>query len=313
MNILKNARIWFLISSILVSLSLLSLVVNYSQTGSILNYGIDFTGGTLIEIEIEDVSKTSTDLRTILEEYKDLSPFVQAAEPGVYLLKMKALTDEEHTKIMATLKEKLGGVTENRFTIIGPSVGETMKSKALFALIIAIIAIVLYIAFAFREIPQELSAWKFGFSAIIALVHDVIITIGVFSLMGIIADVEVDTLFITALLTVMGFSVHDTIVVFDRLRENVRYAKPTETFEDVGETSVKQTITRSINTSVSTLFPLVALYFFGAASISMFVLALSVGIVIGTYSSIFLATPVLVKWQGSELSDLRVLSDEDVV
>ena len=307
MNIVKRSYIWFAVSALAVALSLSIFVINYFQTGALLKYGIDFTGGTLIEVALDDTSKTNEEVKTALAAFEEeLTPSIQEAEEGTFILKMKNLTNEQHDEVITALTENLGNLEENRFITIGPSVGETMKSRAFTALIIAVIAIVLYIAFAFREIPKELSAWKFGISAIIALVHDVMITIGIFAALGLFMNIEIDILFITALLTVMGFSVHDTIVTFDRVRENARNASPRETFADIGEKSIKQTITRSINTSLSTLFPLFALYFFGSDSIQWFVLTLIIGIIIGTYSSIFLATPVLVKWQGEDKSDLRM-------
>jgi preprotein translocase subunit SecF len=173
--------------------------------------------------------------------------------------------------------------------------------------------IVLYIAFAFRNLPKELSSFRFWFTAIAALVHDVLITIWVFSLMWIFTWVEIDALFITALLTVMWFSVHDTIVVFDRIRENTQRRWEKQKFEEISNNAVNQTIARSINTSVSTLFPLIALYFFWAESIELFVLALIVWIAIWTYSSIFMATPLLVaishKWELTERQKVKTYEE----
>ncbi|MCT4592202.1 MAG: protein translocase subunit SecF, partial [Candidatus Gracilibacteria bacterium] len=161
----------------------------------------------------------------------------------------------------------------------------------------AIVAIVLFIAFSFRKVPTHTSPWKFGICAIVALVHDVLITSGVFALLGLVYGVEIDGLFITALLTVMGFSVHDTIVVFDRLRENLKQEQSMSKFANVANDSLNQTMARSINTSISTLFTLVALLFLGSNTLFFFLLALVVGIIVGTWSSIFIATPLLVAWQ----------------
>jgi preprotein translocase subunit SecF len=306
MNIIKNSKRYFFLSAFLVFMSFIAFTVNKASEGSFLRYSIDFTGGTLLEIQLEDPLKTSKNLEEALEPYKETyTPSIQILEDNIFIVKMKNISNEIHDEIIAHLKTNLGAFEENRFITIGPTVGETMKSKAFLALLVALIAIVLYIAFAFREIPKELSSWKFGFAAIVALAHDVIITIGIFAVLGLIIGTEIDMLFITALLTVMGFSVHDTIVVFDRLRENAKFARPTETFGEVGEKSIQQTIVRSMNTSISTLFPLMALFLFGAESIHMFVLALIIGIIIGTYSSIFLATPILVYWQGVDKSDLH--------
>ena len=179
---------------------------------------------------------------------------------------------------------------------MGPTVGDTMKYKATMALIIALFAIVFYIAFAFRKIPRNVSPWRFGLSAIIALTHDILFVVGIYSILGYFFGVEIDALFITALLTILGFSVHDTIVVFDRLRENLKNMGRDVSFGDVANQALTQTMARSLNTSISTLFTLCALLFLGSPSIFYFVLALVLGTIVGTYSSIFVASPVLVWW-----------------
>ncbi len=300
MKIIKNSYIWFTISLLLILFSFGAIIATKLQTGSLLRYGIDFTGGTLMEVLVEKEEIGIEDAREALSLYKDFSPSVQETEKGAFIIKMKNLSNEEHDKIILTLKEKLGELEETRFITIGPSIGETLKEKAVFAIVIAIIAIVFYIAFAFRESQKRLSSWKFGVSAIIALIHDVIITVGVFTFLGFFLNAEVDALLITALLTILGFSVHDTIVTFDRVRENFKFARPSETFEEIAENAVKQTMKRSINTSLSTLFPLITLYLFGADNIKMFVLILIFGVIVGTYSSIFIATAILVKWEGGD-------------
>jgi len=297
MQIVKKSKIWFSISFAFIFFSLATLVYTNITINNFLRYGLDFTGGTLMEITITDQTKTTQNIQQALEKYLEYTPTVQATEAGSFLIKMKNISNEVHQDIMQTLTTKLGTLEENKFITIGPSIGETLKKKAFFTLIIALVVIVIYIAFAFRGMQKKLSSWKFGLSAIIALAHDSFITIGIFTFLGIFLNAEIDALFITAILTIMGFSVHDTIVTFDRIRENVRFARSNESLEDIAEKSIKQTITRSINTSLSTLFPLISLFFFGSSTIQMFVLTLIIGIIIGTYSSIFLATPILVKWQ----------------
>ncbi|MCD5382657.1 protein translocase subunit SecF [Candidatus Gracilibacteria bacterium] len=293
-NIIGKSKIWFAISLTLIFISLGSLAYNKITTGNILNFGLDFTGGTMMKV-IFDKNVTKSDLKSVFDEkFSSLYPSIQSVGNNDFLIKTKELDEKNHADVKFALKEKFGEFTEKEFTTIGASVGEKMKYNAMIALLVAIVIIIFYIAYAFRNLPEELSSFKFGITAIIALAHDIIITIGVFSLMGIFTGVEIDALFITALLTVMGFSVHDTIVVFDRIRENTQRRKKTSNFEEISNNAVNQTLSRSINTSVSTLFPLIALYFFGAESIQLFVLALIVGIAIGTYSSIFIATPVLV-------------------
>lgn len=302
MKIIQHSPLWFGLSGLLIAGAIAVFTMNTFLTGSFLRFGIDFTGGTLIEIEFAENVPSLDTVQTSFLQFAEYTPSIQKADDNGFIIKLKNISNETHDEIIDTLKTNLGDFEEIRFITIGPSVGESMKQKAYIALAVALVAIVLYIAFAFREIPKELSAWKFGITAIIALLHDVIITVGIFAVLGLFLGTEIDILFITALLTVMGFSVHDTIVVLDRLRENAKFARPTEVFGETAEKSVQQTITRSINTSLSTLFPLIALYFFGSGSIQMFVLALIIGVIIGTYSSIFIATPVLVAWQGANKS-----------
>lgn len=282
------------------------MVFNKINTWDFLNFWIDFTWWTMMEVEFENSVEKENLLKTLESNFTELYPKVQQTWENNFFIKTKALTEETHDMVLEKIEENYWNFEEPQFNTIWPSIGEKMKQNALIALIVALVMIILYIAFAFRNLPEELSSWNFWFTAIVALAHDVIITIWAFSLMWIFTWVEIDALFITALLTVMWFSVHDTIVVFDRIRENTHRKWPNDKFEKISNDAVNQTITRSINTSVSTLFPLIALFIFWSGSIEMFVLALIVWIAIWTYSSIFLATPLLVeishKW---ELSDIK--------
>ncbi|HEY5713908.1 MAG TPA: protein translocase subunit SecF, partial [Candidatus Gracilibacteria bacterium] len=195
------------------------------------------------------------------------------------------------------LKADLGDFDEISYRKVDATIGASFKKKSLMALLLALGGIILFVAFSFRHIPSSVNPWRFGAVAIIALFHDVVIVAGIFTILGKTMGAELDLTFVTALLATLGFSVNDTIVILDRVRENIRTQKPSETFEDTIEKSVQQTFLRSINTSVSTLLPLLGLLFFGANSIFYFVLALTLGIVVGTYSSIFLAAPLLVEWK----------------
>ena len=294
-----------------------------------LNLGIDFTGGSLLEVEfIED----RPDIAAVTEAVGDLelgSLVVQpVAEKGM-ILKFQDISEDKHQDIIKALNTLANGsdvlelntgtatstinststpvleiniddlnksaIVELRFDSVGPSIGQELKSRSITAMIIVLIAIVLYIAWAFRKVSKPVASWKYGLSAIIALFHDVIIVIGVFAVLGKFFGVEVNSAFVAAILTVLGYSVNDTIVVFDRVRENL--PKSEDDFEETVNTSVNQTIQRSINTSVTTLLVLLAILFFGGATIKSFVLALAIGVFIGTYSSIFLASPVLVVWE----------------
>ena len=288
-DFLGKRKIALIISSLLIIGSIISLSVNG------LKLGIDFTGGTLMELKFEEMTENQSQLLgdTINSVVPNTVSQITVTDQETYIIHGKDFSSEEYDSVTSAIEEKLGEYEEIRFTTIGPKIGATLKRKAMTALFIALIAIVLYIAYAFRRVPKRVSPWRFGMCAILALVHDVLITLGVFALLGF----EVDAFFITALLTIMGFSVHDTIVVFDRIRENLKTQTRDETFSHIADRSLWQTMSRSINTSVSTLFTLVALYFLGAESLRIFVFALIIGIFVGTYSSIFIASPALTIWQ----------------
>lgn len=225
---------------------------------------------------------------------------ISRTKDSSFLLRMRSMSNEEHLALMTHLEDTLSAVQERQFTIIGPTVGETLKKRAVWALVIASVAIVLYIAFAFRKVPRKLSPWRFGIIAVITLLHDILVTAGIFVIISHTTSFEFDTLFVTALLTILGYSVNDTIVIFDRIRDNLSSQDRGEDFAVVAERSLQESIPRSINTSVSTLVMLVALFTLGSESIRWFVLTLITGAVVGTYSSIFLATPLLVYWRNTQ-------------
>lgn len=288
-NFISNFNKSSLISGILILVSIISFATNG------LKLGIDFKGGTLIEIQSqepinEDLVKNY--VNTFSEEQNLLKGSVNSSGENSYLIKLDYIDEITHQKFKnGLIQESNQEITETRFENVGASVSKTLAQKAIISLTIALLAIILYIAISFREIPQEYNPFKFGIAAIVALVHDVVITLGIFSLF----NIEIDILFITALLTIIGFSVHDTIVVFDRVRENLLKIKKDETLNDVANAALNETLTRSINTSVSTLITLLALFILGAQSIKFFILALIIGILIGTYSSIFIAAPTMIK------------------
>ena len=214
------------------------------------------------------------------------------------ILRLQSLREDEHQQLIKSFVEKFGQdkgegyVEERRFTSIGPTIGEELQQKAIWAIAAVLVAIILYIAWAFRRVSKPVPSWQYGIAAVIALFHDVFIPVGIFAVLGRFMNVEIDTLFITALLTVLGFSVHDTIVVFDRIRENL--LKPVENFAIVVNRSVNETLARSINTSITTLLVLLTTLFLGGETIRYFILTLVIGILFGTYSSIFIASPLLV-------------------
>lgn len=290
---IKHTKIWFTLSTIAVLIGIGAMVYNKVNYGRALELGIDFTGGSLMEIQPETDIDMGVIGESVNETYPGLFKEYVKTDVGSYIIQASHMSEDELQGVSQIIKEQNGEFELLRFTTIGPKIGSTLKSKAFTALAIALVAIVLYIAYAFRRVPKRVSPWKFGFCAIVALAHDILITLGVFAILGF----EVNAFFITALLTIMGFSVHDTIVVFDRIRENLKKQTRDDSFGDIADISLNQTLTRSINTSLSTLFPLVALYIWGAESIRIFVFALIIGIFVGTYSSIFIASPLLTYWQ----------------
>ena len=197
---------------------------------------------------------------------------------------------------MAAVKSKAGDFTETEYTSIGPVIGQELEKSAFWQLLFVSLGIIFYIGYAFRKVTKPVTSWRFGGAAVIALFHDLLFVLGVFSILGHFWGVEVDSLFVTAMLTVLGFSVHDTIVVFDRIRENLRLY-PGHSIDYVVNHSIAQTLVRSLNTSLTVLFVLLSLLLFGGDTIKYFVLTLFIGIIVGTYSSIFIASPVLVLWQ----------------
>ncbi|MCL5782040.1 MAG: protein translocase subunit SecF [Patescibacteria group bacterium] len=294
MWVINNRKLFYSFSGILVIASIVSLLI----WG--LNPGIDFSGGTLIDASYTTSRPAQADLEQALRII-DPTASVRPSGESEYIIRMKAIDETVHAQVKDALT--LNGtfnMQEKTFDSIGPVLGKEALRKAYVSIALVILGIVLYITFAFRKVSEPVSSWKYGFVAIAALVHDVIIPTGVFSVLGHLYGYEVDTLFVTALLVILGFSVHDTIVVFDRVRENLKRGGHGKPFSEIVGESISQTFTRSINTSLTTLIALVVLYFVGGASTQHFALALIVGIAAGTYSSIFIGSPLLVtleKWQ----------------
>jgi preprotein translocase subunit SecF len=282
MNIIHSRKIFYIISGTLFALSIASLFIRG------LNLGVDFKGDARIDVEFKNTAPAKSDIEQVLKSAGITVADITQSGDRRMLIRMDYLTEPDHQKVLAALRAK-GDVEEKSFISTGPSVGRQLRRNALIALGLALIAIILFVAWAFRKVSRPVSSWVYGVIAVVALLHDVFIPTGLFSFFRI----EIDSLFVTALLTVLGFSVHDTIVVFDRIRENLRKSAGGN-FEELVGKSVNETITRSINTSLTTVFSLLAVYFFGGVTTKMFALALIVGIIIGTYSSIFIASPLLV-------------------
>lgn len=294
MNIIKY-RNWFFVLSVLV---ITPGVIAFFTWG--LKLGIDFQGGTLWEIKFTDNVKVTgqinpSDVKDLLSQNGAEVAQVSATGEKSTLTRLKVSDETKITDLKSKLAEKFGKTEDIRLETVGPVISKELTQKAFLAVVISILAIVIYITWAFRKVPKPASSLAFGICTIIALVHDVIVVVGIFAILGHFAGIEIDSLFITALLTVIGFSVHDTIVVFDRIRENLKKYSD-QSFEEVVNHSLTQTLGRSLTTSLTVVFVLLALFLFGGETIKTFVLALLVGIISGTFSSIFNASPLLVVW-----------------
>ncbi|MEW5719763.1 MAG: protein translocase subunit SecF, partial [Chloroflexota bacterium] len=290
----------FAFSLLVIIPGLIAMGITWAQTGQPFRLAIDFTGGTLLELKFVKSQQFLTDEVTKIFEQFGLSAndvHVQPSGNDTLVIRTKTLDNETKVKAQELLRARFGDFTEQRAETVGPAVGAEVAQRAAMAVALATIAILLYITWAFRRVPQS---FRYGVCAIIALLHDALVVMGVAALFGLLFGWEVDALFLTALLTVIGFSVHDTIVVFDRIRENISRFRGVS-FEEVVNHSILQTLDRSINTVLTTLFVLSALILFGGITIRQFVLTLFVGIFSGMYSSIFNAAPLLVVWENNEI------------
>jgi preprotein translocase subunit SecF len=299
-DLVGKRHLWYLISAIAIVPGLISLIVFG------LNLGIDFTGGTSWELEMQQ-ELNSEDIRTILTENGYPDSVVQISDGNIAIIRMKELRQgsPEKATIEEAFRNKYGEFKELQIETVGPTVGQEIRNRAIIAVILASLGVLSYIAYAFRKTQAPL---RYGTCAVLAMLHDIFFVLGLFSILGWVADVEVDALFVTAVLTIMGFSVHDTIVVFDRIRENLD-RRAASTFEETVNYSVGQTMVRSLNTSVTVVLTLLALYLFGGESTRWFVFALLIGVIAGTYSSIFNASQLLVSWDTGEFSRLLRLGN----
>jgi len=289
-NIIGNRKYWYSFSAIVIGACVAAMAIFG------FNLGIDFTEGALVELNFGDNRPSIEELHSVLSS--------QGLEDGtvVYLgdestlMRTKPLSAPEHNALLDSLTEAFGeeSYVEARFETIGPTISEELRRKSLNMAVGVIFAIILYLTWVFRSVSKPVSSWKYGVIAVLALIHDVIVPAGAFAYLGQFMGVQIDTLFVTAMLTVMGFSVHDTIVVFDMVRETI--ADGATSFETAVNDSVNKTLSRSINTSLTTLVVLASIYFLGGESVRFFSLAMMIGIITGTYSSIFFASPLLVSW-----------------
>lgn len=279
---LMKYKFWFFGLSLLIMIPGLVCIV----LGG-LKPGIDFTGGNLLEYKFNSVVS-----RSELQKYGE----VYQSGDNTWTIKTKPMEDSQLTELKQNIEKSVGKYDVLREETVGPVIGQELEQKAIKAVIVSSIAIVAFITLSFRKVPKPTSSFRFGISAIVALLHDVFVVVGLFAVLGYLWGVEVNSMFITALLTVMGFSVHDTIVVFDRIRENL-LKSPGLRFERIVDMSIEQTLVRSLNTSLTVVFVLLAIVLFGGESIKWFIVALLAGVVSGTYSSIFNAAAVLTWWE----------------
>jgi preprotein translocase subunit SecF len=289
LNIVNKYKLWFSFSALLLT----AAIVVLSVFG--LRAGIDFQGGTLTQINFSEGRAGIDEIRSVLFEAGFTDSLVQPTGDNAVIIRTGLLDQETHDNLLRVLTENYGEIEEEQFSSIGPVIGKELRQKAYWQLLLVTLGIILYISYAFRKVSRPVSSFKFGLTAILALVHDLLIVLGAFALLGKFAGVEVDSLFVTALLTVLGFSVHDTIVVFDRIRENLRIHAG-QSLSEVINNSVNQSLVRSINTTLTVVFVLVAMMLFGGDTIFYFVMALLIGVLAGTYSSLFIAAPMLLVW-----------------
>ena len=279
--------------SVVITIAAIVCVFSYG-----LKLGVDFKGGSIIELEFANARPRIGEIQKELDglQLKELS--INFAGANGVIIKTSELSEATHQQILIDLKTKFGetNIDEKRFDSIGPTIGQELKSRSILAIIIVLIAVIIYIALVFRKLSRTLSPWAMGISAVAALIHDVAIPMGVFAILGRFYNVEMGAIFLAAALTILGYSVSDTVVVFDRVRENIVRGKAKEDFGLTVHHSIMQTLSRSLNTTFTTLFALIAIYLFGGESVKYFALALIIGIFLGAYSSIFIASPILVWW-----------------
>lgn len=330
-NLIGTRNYWFIASGFLFVVA----VVLLATLG--LRPGIDFTGGSLIEVRFTGERPTVEAMQTALSGTLVGSVTMQSTADNGYLMRMRYISEDEHQQVISVLRKTFhtgedtpvviegsdngsveiisaetdndgvveeqttpaNRVIEERVETIGPAISETLRTRSIEAIIGVVIAIVLFIAYAFRKVSKPVASWKYGVVAVVALLHDIIITMGIFVFLGWWKGVEIDIPFVVALLTILGYSVNDTIIVFDRVREML-IKRGSSKFAETVNLGLNQTLARSMNTSLTTLLVLVALFLFGGDTIHNFSLALIVGIVLGAYSSIFVASPLLVVWSGQK-------------
>jgi len=298
MTDIVGKRYWyFLLSALIIIPGLVAMGISITRFGSPLRLSIDFTGGALLELAFERPVAPAEVRQLFVARGLGDTTVQTTTDAKTVMIRSKLLESTDKAQIEAELTNQFGPLTELRFQQVGPTVGREVTRSASMAIAAAAIAIMAFIIFAWRKVPN---AWRYGICATTATLHDVLVTMGAFSILGLLLGWEADSLFLTAMLTVTGYSVQDTIVVFDRIRENVPKRR-CEPYELIVNRSLLETIHRSLATQLNAIFILVAVLFFGGATIRQFIATLLIGLISGTYSSIFTAVPLLVVWEKGEI------------
>lgn len=284
----KYRKIYFGFSGALIVASIIALIVFG------LKPGIDFTGGSILEIEYAEERISNEEISGMLNELGLTSAHVQPTGEKGIIIRMKDIDEEMHQQVLAVLIQEAGLAEEIRFESVGPVIGQELKDKTKIVVVVALLSMIIYIALAFRRVQRPLRSWQYGIASVLALFHDILIPLGIFAVLGKFYGIEISIPVVTALLAVLGYSINNTVVVFDRIRENLLTRG--EMFQGTVDISLNQTLARQINTSLTTLFVAGAIFFLGGETLKYFALALILGIFAGTYSSIFLAGPILVTW-----------------
>ncbi len=289
-SIVKNRKIWYALSSVMIVGSIVAMFAFG------FNFGIDFTGGSIMEIQTP-AGLSTADVSSAFASAGYEHAVVQPSGNQEMIIRLESLDETAHQAVLTALKTKDAGLQELKFDSFGPAIGSELRKKTITGIVVVLILVCLYIAFAFRKVSEPIASWKYGILTILAGLHDVIVPMGLFAVLGHYLGWQVDTAFVAAALTILGYSINDTIVVFDRTRENLTRQVGNETFEETVDKSIKQTITRSMYTTLTTMLALAGIFIFGGDTTRPFSLALLVGIGIGAYSSVFIASPLLVTWE----------------
>ena len=288
-DFIKNRKIFYIISGILI----ISSIFVISFWG--LKWGVDFKGGSLWEISVPNSLTVKDKIADYLQGSSVGQTTVQVTGEGNLIFRFSSISEEKHQQLLQDLKRQFPDLEEKRFESIGPVIGKELTRKMVWAFLLVVLGILLYLSFSFSQSFHNIPSYKYSLLAILCLVHDTLIVVAVFAVLGRFLNWEVNSDFIVAILTVLGYSVHDTIVVYNKVRENLRLFSK-EPLDVIINKSIRQTLIRSINTSLTTIFPLIALFLMGPHSIKALVLAMVVGVIAGTYSSLALATSLLYDW-----------------